>query len=309
MHNEQPLTPRELALIARCDHLAVSSAASLFAAAAEDFQLLVVDNPRGKAVVALQGAQLLSYIPSGGRDLLWLSPNATLETGKAVRGGIPLCLPWFGVNQREPGKPKHGFARTSRWQLEEAITEEDGSTTLLLGLRQFNLTPHPLFGYAFEASLEIHCGSALQLRLAVKNCSNETLPLSWALHSYHPVDDLAGTAVSGLDGKTYLDNTRELVAARQQGDVTFNGELDRVYLDVDRQQTILGSPCIKVSGDNAPSAIVWNPGPELAASMADLGPGRHRDYLCLERGAAFDDEQSLAAGETMRATVVIAAAG
>lgn len=308
MHNEQPLTSKELALIERCDHLLPRPAASLYPNAADDFQLLLVENPHCSAIIALQGAQLLSFSPAGGRDLLWLSPNATLETGKAVRGGIPLCLPWFGVNQRNPGKPKHGFARTSRWQLEEAIAEDDESTTLLLGLRQFSQSPHPLFEFAFEASLELRCSDALALTLKIKNCSHGTMPLSWALHSYHPVDDLAATAVSGLDGTRYLDNTRGLAPDQQHGDVTFAGELDRVYLAVGREQTIQGSPAIRVRGDNAPSAIVWNPGAELAAGMGDLGPDMHLEYICLERGAAFDDEQSLAPGEAMCATVVISAA-
>lgn len=297
-------------ILATCPNVQAIPASDLYPQARAQeggqLQLLRVSNPSCTAVLALQGAQVLSFQPRQHRDLLWLSPNASLRTGSAIRGGIPLCLPWFGVNQRDPDKPRHGIARLSRWTLEHAGNDTRDNTKLKLSLRQYGETPHPQFDYAFEAVLEASFGKELKLELSVSNRSNASMPLSWALHSYHPVSLLDKVTITGLQQSDYLDNTRGLERFTQRQQPRFNGEFDRVYLDVGKQQKIISQPGICVSADNAPSAIVWNPGADLAASMADLGTNMHRQFICLERGAAFDNEQTLAPGATLHAHVTIA---
>ncbi len=283
-------------------------ARSIYPHATEEFPLLQVNNRYCSGTLALQGAQILSFKPRDRADLLWVSPRAVFENGQTLRGGIPVCLPWFGVNRRDPDKPRHGLARTIRWALEQAITNDSGETRLKLALRQFAQTPHPLFEHCFEATLTITFSAALVIQLQVKNCSELPMPLSWALHSYHPVSRLDKVFVTGLDQVEYLDNTRELERFTQSGDPRFDGEFDRVYLGVGKQQVIRGEPEIHISADNAPSAIVWNPGARLAANMADLGEENYQAFICLERGAAFDDEQIIESGGVMRATVTIAPA-
>jgi glucose-6-phosphate 1-epimerase len=258
--------------------------------------------------MALQGAQVLSFKPLQQGDLLWLSPTAVLQAGQAIRGGIPVCLPWFGVNQRHPQKPKHGFARLTHWTLEHARGDDSGATGLRLGLKHYRDVPHPLFEHPFEATLHIRFGRQLSLHLEVRNCAATPMPLSWALHSYHCIDDLEQVSITGLDNTDYLDNTRQLQRYRQQGDPVFRGEFDRVYLNVGAEQTIVSHPRIRVRAVNAPSAIVWNPGADLAAGMADLGPNLHRQFVCLERGAAFDDALVLPPRATLRASINIAPA-
>ena len=250
---------------------------------------------------------MLSFTPQGQADLLWVSPVAAFEQGKPIRGGIPVCLPWFGVNRRDPDKPKHGFARTSRWRLEYAQTCADGATQLTLALRQFSRKAHPHFPHCFEALLNITVARELMLQLQVVNRSPTRMPLSWALHSYHPVSDLGSTTVRGLQGTEYLDNTRGLERRTQQQPPRFDGEFDRVYLSVPGEQSISGHPEIRIRGQNAPTAIVWNPGPEIALSLPDLGHNAHRKFICVERGAAFDDEPLVAPGATLHTRVTIAA--
>jgi glucose-6-phosphate 1-epimerase len=304
------LSQSEQAIIAACPNVQAMPANDLYPQAStkedEQLQLLRVSNPSCTGVLALQGAQVLSFQPRQHPDLLWLSPNASLQTGSAIRGGIPLCLPWFGVNQRDPDKPKHGFARVSRWVLEQARNDTLGNTKLKLSLKQFGETAHPLFDYPFEAALEASFGKELTLELSVSNRSNASMPLSWALHSYHPVNALDEVTITGLQQSDYLDNTRDLEKFTQTGYPRFTGEFDRVYLNVGKQQKIISQPEISVSADNAPSAIVWNPGGELAANMTDLGANMHKRFICLERGAAFDNEQTLAPGATMLARITIA---
>ncbi len=290
-----------------CHEVQVVDANTIYRQAETGFKLLRISNSNCSALVSLQGAQILSFVPQTQADLLWVSPNAHIQNGKAIRGGIPVCLPWFGVNRHDPHKPKHGFARTSRWILERAATVA-GVTGLRLGLREFGKQPHPLFDFRFEAALDIRFGPTLEMLLTVKNCADTPMPLSWALHSYHPVHKLETTTITGLENTEYLDNTCQLARRKQIGSPEFQAEFDRVYLNVGREQVIIGEPLIRVAGNNAPSAIVWNPGADLSAAMADLGNDMHLQFVCLERGAAFDNEQILSPGDSMQAGVTISAA-
>lgn len=261
--------------------------------------LLVIDNKACRAVIALQGAQLLEFEPKGGSALLWLSPNALFSPGKAIRGGIPLCLPWFGVNQQSPDKPKHGFARNRDWQLSSANTDCHDTTHIAFEL-DYAGDNKTLFACPFSARLEISLGQTLQLVLTVTNTGQTEIPLTWAMHSYHPVTSLPETRVTGLSGYRYLDNTRNLAAAIQMGDIDFNGEVDRAYEKVGDTQIIEGSPRIRIDGHGCDSAIVWNPGAENAAAIDDIGSGNHCHFVCVERGAAFKDALRLAAGEQIK---------
>ncbi len=303
------LEPSEHTVLAACSELQTLAPDALFARANIQPQtppLLAISNHWCTAVLSLLGGQVLSFKPDDQAELLWLSPNAVLQKDSPIRGGIPVCLPWFGVNRADPGKPRHGFARTSRWSLDHASTNAHGVTVVQLGLRQFAERPHALFAPAFAAWMDFSFGEALRIGLRVRNCSAIAMPLSWALHSYHTVQDLAGLRIIGLGHSNYLDNTRQLQRCRQTSEALHvQGELDRVYLGVGATQTILGSPEIRVSGDNAPTAIVWNPGASIAASLPDLGEGTHLQFICLERGAAFDNSITLAPQATLEASVVI----
>lgn len=248
--------------------------------------LLVVNNEYGRAVIAIQGAHLLEYRRADGREFLWLSDTAVFEPGRAIRGGIPVCLPWFGPRD---GKPQHGFARNRNWQVREGelVFDFDG--------RSEDFDGH------FSASLKMEFTQSLKLTLSVTNHDKKSLPLSWALHSYHPVNDILSTRIEGLAGVTYRDNTRNRQTEVQQGPVTFSGETDRAYLQAGACQRIENA--FEVSAVNAASAVVWNPGAELTQTMSDLSDYRH--FVCLERGDVLDDEIVLASGATRQAVVEI----
>lgn len=309
MTNKPAVSKVEKEIIDACHEVEIVDANKIYRQAEAGFKLLRIKNNRCSALASLQGAQILSFIPKNQPDLLWVSPNAIIETGTAIRGGIPVCLPWFGVNRLNSHKPKHGFARISRWTVESVATDAGGVTQLRLGLREFGQKPHPLFDCRFEASLDVSFGAALEILLTVKNLADTVMPLSWALHSYHPVDNLETTTITGLDQAEYLDNTCSLERRKQLGSPTFQAEFDRVYLNVGREQAIISEPLIRVAGDNAPSAIVWNPGADLSAAMADLGNNMHLQFICLERGAAYDNEQILSPGESLQAGVTISTTG
>lgn len=272
----------------------------------EKLPVLTIDTPLCRAAIALQGAQLLDFVrKSDQQKLIWCSPKAIFKKGKAVRGGIPVCFPWFGAHQTDSSKPNHGFVRDHDWTLLSASNNSDGELTLSFGFNSCSETLE-LFPHSFEAQLDFTLGNSVDIRFSVKNTSDTEMPCSWALHSYLPVTDLAATEVVGLDGCNYLNTVGSPSHEIQSGPVTFPCEVDRVYADVGHSQTInSGSRIIVVSGENCPTAIVWNPGAELASTMADLGAKASREFVCVERGAAFSNAWSIASGEQKTATASV----
>lgn len=283
-------------LIAGHNTITLTDTAKRYHSTGPALPLLVINNPYCEAVVALQGAQLLEFTPHDGDPLLWLSPNACFIPGQSVRGGIPICLPWFGVNQQAPEKPKHGFVRNRDWQLIRVETTDSGATQLTFLFTYAQLEPE-LFAFPFSVELIVTLSDSLELQLSTTNIGTEAMPFSWAFHSYHPVSRLSEVRIEGLEGKRYLDNTRGLAAAIQDGAVRFQGEVDRVYEGVESTQVLKTTPAILVTGANCDTAIVWNPGADNASAMADIGAGHHEAFVCLERGAAFANAWILNPGE------------
>lgn len=301
-----PTNDRLKTLVEHCEYLSITSSDLLYPESdpSQALTLLQVNSPQCEAVIALQGAQLLSHRAEGGHDLLWLSPIARFAPGKAIRGGIPLCLPWFGRHS-DNSKPQHGFARTQEWQLSQADYNHKGQVELSWELNNYSDTPHPMFAWRFRARLTMKLGRAIEMGLTVTNLDSRPMPLSWAMHSYHPVHNLGQVRISGLSDCDYLDNTCALERFTQRGDVVFNGELDRIYLSVAEVQVIHTQPSVVVKGTNCHSAIVWNPGPEKAAGMTDIGAEHYTEFVCLERGNTADNGLSVEPGKSHHARIDI----
>ncbi len=257
--------------------------------------LLVLDTQACRAVIALQGAQLLEFTPKEGKPLLWLSPNCDFSPGKALRGGVPICLPWFGVNRRDPSQPKHGFARNRDWLLTQLTQLTDGRCKISFTL---DAPANDSFAHHFSARLTLTLGKSAHIALSLTNHSTSTMPCSWALHSYHPVASLADVRVQGLAEREYLDNLENLARKQQQGNLIFNGEVDRVFHNVECTLAILGDPRIHLRHDNCPSVITWNPGAENARKISDIGEGEEQHFICVERGAVLGEEWLLAPKES-----------
>lgn len=260
--------------------------------------LLVVETALCSAVIALQGAHLLEFKTASGDPLLWLSPNCDFSPGTALRGGVPLCLPWFGVNQTDPSKPKHGFARNKFWELGEAHLLGDGSVELeFLFLSDAN----ELFPFDFSAELRMTLGHSAKLELTINNTDTEDFDCSWAMHNYYRISSLAEVRVLGLAERKYLDNLEAYAEKHQTGEVSFSGPVDRVYQAVDNTLSIRGAPGIEINHSNCPSVVVWNPGSKTAAQIADIGAGQEQFYICVERGAVLGEQWHLTAGTSKSA--------
>jgi glucose-6-phosphate 1-epimerase len=255
----------------------------------------------------LQGAQVTAWQPAGERPVLFTSPNATFEPGKAIRGGIPIIFPWFGPNRHTPAAPQHGFARTATWRLDgvERLSTESLTLTLSLGAGDVGSRFWP---DQFRATYSVTFARTLSLRLAVQNRATQLLTFEAAMHNYFAVSDVTAVAISGLAGTTYIDKTQASRRERQAAVVSIVGETDRVYLDTPARCVIEDrgwSRNIAIVKSGAASTVVWNPWAEKAATMADLGDPAWRRMVCVETGNIADDEVQLAAGSECQMSTAI----
>ncbi|WP_156970485.1 D-hexose-6-phosphate mutarotase [Andreprevotia chitinilytica] len=280
--------------------VSVVSSTALVGGEGDGLQILVIDNAQGRATLTLQGSQLLSFTPTGSRDLLWTSPLTAYAEGKAVRGGIPLCMPWFGKHPDD--LPAHGFARNSLWTLTTAEALADGRTRVQLELTESEATlklwPHP-----FRFAYTVIVGKALEVELLAEHKGTTPVKFSAAMHTYFSVPEVADIAIDGLDGCARIDTIGGVSRAVQQGPVTIVGRHDSVYLDVPAEQIIKSSAGSTHVVSNTKSAIVWNPG-EDALKAADVRE-HYLHFVCVERGDVFDNALELAPGQTYRATMTI----
>ena len=249
------------------------------------------------ALVALQGAQVLSWVTAG-QEQLFLSPLAAHDGATPIRGGIPLCFPQF--NQRGP-LVKHGFARTLAWQAQAAQTQGDG---LRLTLRLVDsAATRAVWPHAFAAEISIWLQpSALTVCLSVHNPGDSALAFTAALHSYLWLDDAAQTTLTGLEGLRYWDAVAD-THPLQQGAVRFGPELDRVYPRPAAAMLLheARGPRLRITQDAAwADTVVWNPGSVLCARLADMPPDGHSHMLCVE-AAAIDAPVQLAAQQRWQA--------
>lgn len=267
--------------------------------------LIQVKSPLCQAVIALQGAQILEFKNSAGTPLLWLSPQCQFNPGSALRGGIPLCLPWFGPHPTDASKPQHGYARTRNWELTQVAENDEGRCELTFELVS---EPGPLFDYAFTCVLRMTLSRHVDIQLSITNRDSQAFDFSWAFHSYFPVRILDQARVKGLAGRDYRDNLEQLITKTQDQDLGFVGEVDRVFPGIEQAVEIAGEPTIRIEHDQCPSVITWNPGPDNAAAMADVGAGNEQGFICVERGAVLDEAWHLDAGETRTAWMRISEA-
>jgi len=294
-----------LNIINRCDFLQLTTSQQAFSGSkGSGLPVIKLTTAKCDALIAVQGAHLLTFKTSSGEPLLWVSPNCNFTPGVALRGGVPVCLPWFGPNI-DPAKPKHGFARNRDWQLTNAILLTNDDAELIFN---FTSPANELFDFNFSAQLIMTLGDKIKLEIKVSNFDTKSFDCSWVLHSYHPVSSLEKVFVRGLASRTYLDNLENHAAKIQQGDVDFPGEVDRVFPDIENTLEIVGVPNIDIKHHNCPSVVVWNPGAENAAKMPDVGAGNEQGYVCVERGAVLDEKWNLLAGETKSAWVEISEA-
>ena len=260
------------------------------------FPSLLVKTPYSSAAISLFGGHLLSFVPEGQQDVMWLSPLAA-DPPTPIRGGTPVCWPYFGKQDQTGKLPSHGFVRTLPWQLQQAKRDADGSIELVLA-------PPVLEDLGLQLQMVLKIGRTLEQQLITVNTSSAPINFTQALHNYFHVGDALKVDVQGLDGLEYLDKFEHYASRRrQQGlwnlrDPRDPGRSDRIYTEAAGDYRLLDpvlGRSIHLTTEGSRSLVAWNPGEKAGSAMADVGPGWH-DYVCLEAANAGPDVIELAAG-------------
>ncbi|AEG30855.1 D-hexose-6-phosphate mutarotase [Thiomicrospira cyclica] len=265
--------------------------------------MIELNNRYGQATVTTHGATLLSYIPAGGSDLLWVSDTAIYDGSKPVRGGVPVCWPWFGAydaskmgaDPTDAVKKAHGFARYELWEVESVESIGD-ATQVVLSLTP-NASIEKAWSHDFKLSLAITLGKQLTVELIGENRSDQAWYVTEALHTYFKVAQAPGLVVEGLEGITYYDKNQDFAPFTQTDRLKVQAPMDCVYVDH------IGAVVIKDQGrdikmdkSNSASTIVWNPGAEGVKAFADMPDGQYQHMVCIEAGNALQNGYELAAG-------------
>ncbi|WP_341960935.1 D-hexose-6-phosphate mutarotase [Pseudomonas sp. RC10] len=265
---------------------------------------------QAELVVAQQGAHVVSYQIDGDEPLIWSNPGAVFKHGKAIRGGMPVCWPWFGNFQRNPQSVQdmrqssepanaHGEVRAIDWEL--MGMGEDGDA-LIVEFIQPKAEGHlPGWPHTVGVKLQIRMDAALNVSLASFNAGPETVTLSQALHSYFAVSDVHQVSIEGLDGVKYLNTLESWETLNvQAGDITFSGETDRIYQDTPDLVSIVDPGWkrrIQIQTQGSKSSVVWNPWIEKTKTFSDMQADGWKSMVCVETANVMTDIVTLAPGE------------
>ena len=264
----------------------------------QGFPALLISTPFSKAAISLFGGHVLSFVPQGFDDLLWLSPISK-RPPDPIRGGIPICWPYFAKQGQPPDAPMHGFVRTQQWQVTHAQQNPDGEIVLALA-------PPIVAEVPMNLMLTMRIGRALEQALTTVNLSQQTLRFTQALHTYFRVADAERVQVTGLDGLIYADKFDDFNEHVQSGpwnlhDARDPGRSDRIYADAGNRFELIDPVAqrkITLISSGSKTLVAWNPGAELIKTFADLPPEGWKQYVCLEAANCGADVIELGADDS-----------
>lgn len=253
--------------------------------------MIQVKTSKATALISVYAGQVLSFKPANEfEDMMFLSEKAYYQDGKAIKGGVPICWPWFGADPQGKG-PAHGFVRNRLWHLVATEETANGDIEVTLGLTD---TPETLaiWPYSFVLTQEIVIGNSLNLSLTTRNTGTGKFSITQAFHTYFKVGDIAQTQVLGLEGCAYTDKADNGTQKQQLGAVTINSEVDRIYTNAGSTLTIEDGALqrsIQITSQGSKTAVVWNPWQKISREMADLEDNDYQRLLCVETTNAASD--------------------
>jgi glucose-6-phosphate 1-epimerase len=270
---------------------------------------LRVETPASRAELYLHGAHLTRWQPAGAEPVLWMSQNAVFESGKAIRGGVPICFPWFGPAGDfvldAATAPLHGPARTTTWALTE-LTRELDEVHITLRLEPFEALKK-FWPAGFDAEMRFNIGRKLEMTLHVANRQSKPITFEAALHTYFDVSNVEQVWISGLENTRYLSKVEMAESFSDANPVRFSGETDRVYQDT-TTTCVLHDPGmnrrIVNEKSGSKSTVVWNPWPVKARAI-NLAEDEWRRFACIETAALGDNRITLPAASTHDVTARI----
>jgi glucose-6-phosphate 1-epimerase len=268
-----------------------------------------IQTPWATAEIYLHGAQVCAWEPTGSSEVLFLSEKSQWAEGRAIRGGIPVCFPWFRAKADDPQAPAHGFVRTKEWEVESVTVEQDDSVCVHFSTGSDDATRR-WWPFDFRLEYRITVGRDLKLELTMENTGVSAFRFEEALHTYFNVGDVEQVELRGLDGMTFLDNRDGNRRKTQSGDLRFSAQTDNAYVTASGPMEIVDSVLrrrLKTAKRNSNSTIVWNPWRDGAASMTDLGRDDWCGMLCVEGGNILDSAVMLQPQETHTMAIEISA--
>jgi D-hexose-6-phosphate mutarotase len=271
---------------------------------------LALHAAEGEALVYLQGAHVARFQPRGERPVLWMSAESRFEAGKPIRGGVPICFPWFGPKAGSPDAPLHGFARILPWTVGTVAREADGGLRAVLDLPA-DAAAGAGFPGGLALSLALTVSRSLRMELTVRNVGGAAATFEEALHSYLAVSDVRQVRIRGLERVGYVDKTAGM--AREPGEsepIAIAAETDRVYTGATGTVTVEDPGWrrrVVVGKQGSATTVVWNPWAAKAKAMADFGDDEWAGMVCVETANALDDAIHLAPGASHVMTATLEA--
>ncbi|MDD2357160.1 MAG: D-hexose-6-phosphate mutarotase [Thiovulaceae bacterium] len=253
------------------------------------FPYIEVTNSVSSAKIALQGAHIFEYKKDGKNELLWLSSLAQFEENKPIRGGIPICWPWFGPHS-EPSLPQHGFARISLFSFISCDEKDDITSVVTL-----KLTDSPkskiLWDFSFELLVTISISKELYVSIKTTNTDIKEFKITEALHTYLNVENILDAEVFGVKKSTYFDQLSKTMKV-QKNDLHIDQEIDRIYINPNNKLTLKEkNRTIFLQNSHSNSLVIWNPWREKVKSIKDMQDHEYKNMLCIESANVLDDSK------------------
>jgi glucose-6-phosphate 1-epimerase len=299
----------DLAAIAELDRRLGIPGSARIVAGSGGLAKVVITTPDAAGEMYLHGAHITSWQPRGAGEVLFVSSKARWEDGRAIRGGVPVCFPWFGPKADDPRAPAHGFVRAKAWQLESIVRAGDAVTVSMF--TESSAETKRGWPADFHLAHRATFGPELTLELVVRNTGKTSLRFEEALHTYFRVGHIDKARLQGLNAVPYLDKTDSNRKKTQQGPIVIESETDRVYLNTTGAIALEDHSLrrrIDVAKENSFTTVVWNPWVEKAKTFSDFDDNEWVHMLCVETSNVSDFAVELAPGQqhTMRSIVRIA---
>ena len=256
-------------------------------------QYLEIDNPLATAKIALQGAHIMGWQPKFlAQPVLWLSSSARFIKGRSIRGGVPICWPWFGAHPTDSTFCPHGFARVIPWRVMDIDATPTGATRIILEMQETPEAKRQL-SYPYALTLTITIGRRLRIDMATTNKADHPFVIGEAFHTYLNISDISNVKITGMQDCVYADKVLKYERHVEHNALTFNGEFDRVFINHSGDCTVhdVGyKRLIHISKSGSATTVVWSPGEEKAAQMGDMGNADEwRKTVCVETTNALDN--------------------
>jgi glucose-6-phosphate 1-epimerase len=269
-----------------------------------------VTAPEATGRMCLHGGHVIAWQPAGAAEALFVSAASNWEDGRAIRGGVPVCFPWFAGKADDPKAPAHGFVRAKAWKL-ESIERSDDGVVVSMSTGSDESTQR-WWAADFRLVQRVTFAAELRMELSLTNTGAAPLRFEEALHTYFTVGQIRQVRLHGLDGVRYVDKTDGNREKTQRGPIVIESETDRVYLNttgaVEVEDGVLRRR-IRVAKENSRATVVWNPWVDKARAMSDFGDDEWERMVCVETCNVAGCAVELAPGgaHTMTALVSVAA--